>query len=231
MTFVQVIDCRTQQVDALNNLMDDWVEATRGKRTATHSIVARDRSDAAHVVEIVEFPSYEEAMRNSRLPETGRIYQELVELCEGEPSFTDLDVVRDEQLNKALVRDFFERVVNARDLDAADGLCAAGYREHDPALSSDALDLERSKAENAEMLAAFEPRLTLDRVVAEGDLVCVGISYQGHHVREYRGIPATDRDVTGTGHATFRCEDGRIVESWWNWDEVGMLRQLGVLDT
>ncbi|CAL9460790.1 ester cyclase [Streptomyces sp. enrichment culture] len=231
MTFVQVIDCRTQQVDALNSLMDDWVEATRGKRTATHSIVAKDRSDASHVVEIVEFPSYEEAMRNSHLPETDRIYRELVALCDGEPSFTDLDVVRDEQLNKALVKEFFDRVVNGGDTDAAEQLCAADYREHDPSLSSEPLDLQGAKEQNGELMEAFGPRLTLDRVVAEGDLVCVGLTFRGHHSRAYRGIPATDRDVTGTGHATFRCADGKIAESWWNWDEVGMLRQLGVLDT
>ncbi|MFJ8696437.1 ester cyclase [Streptomyces roseolilacinus] len=231
MTFVQVIDCRTQQADALNHLMDDWVEATRGKRTATHSIVGKDRADASHVVEIVEFPSYEEAMRNSHLPETDRIYREMVALCEGEPSFTDLDVVRDEQLNKALVREFFEKVVNGQDIDAADRLCAADYREYDPAVSSEPLDLRRAKEENGALVASFGPRMTLDRVVAEGDLVCVGVSYRGRHVRDYRGLPATGRDVSGTGHATFRCADGKIAESWWNWDEAGMLRQLGVLES
>ncbi|MFD6811694.1 ester cyclase, partial [Streptomyces anthocyanicus] len=61
MTFVQIIDCRTSQVEELNRLMDRWVEQTRGKRTATHAVVGTDRSDAQHVVEIVEFPSYDVA--------------------------------------------------------------------------------------------------------------------------------------------------------------------------
>ena len=98
MTFVQLIECRTDRFDEVNRLMDAWVEQTRGKRTATHAVVGRDRSDASHIVEIVEFPSYEEAMRNSKLPETDRIFREMVALCAEEPTFTDLDVVREERL-------------------------------------------------------------------------------------------------------------------------------------
>src|SRR5918993_4253163 len=90
MTFVQLIDCRTSRFDEMNRLMDTWVEQTKGKRTATHSVIGKDRSDGSHFVEIVEFPSYEEAMRNSGLPETERIFQEMVALCEEMPTFTDL---------------------------------------------------------------------------------------------------------------------------------------------
>lgn len=101
MAFVQIIDFRTDRLDELDRLMDSWVEQTRGKRTASHALVGTDRSDGEHVVEIVEFPSYEEAMRNSRLPETERIFREMVALCDAPPTFTDLDVVRDLRLDGA----------------------------------------------------------------------------------------------------------------------------------
>ncbi|OII60982.1 SnoaL-like polyketide cyclase [Streptomyces sp. CC53] len=231
MTFVQLIDCRTRQVDELNHVLDNWAEASRGKRTATHSIVGKDRADSTHVVEIVEFPSYEEAMRNSNLPETNRFYQEMVSLCEEEPQFTDLDVLRDEQLNKALVRDFFERVVNDQDFEAARQLCADGYREHDPNLSSDDLGLDQSIAENREVVEAFGGRITLDRVVAEGDLVCAGFTFRGSHVGEFQGMEPTGRDVSGTGHVTFRCENGKLAEGWWNWDALGLMEQIGALES
>lgn len=230
MTFVQLIDCKTRDFDRLNRLMDDWVEATQGKRTATHSIVGRDRSDSTHIVEIVEFPSYEDAMKNSGLPETDRIFREMVAACEETPSFTDLDVVRDELLNKSVVTRFFDEVVNGRNLDLADILCTDGYREHDPALSSDDVDLTQAKRENGEILDAFNPQLTLASVIAEGDLVSCRITYQGRHTGAYQGLEPTNRDVTGTGHATFRCEGGKIAESWWNWDDLGLMRQLGVVE-
>ncbi|MGC9539040.1 ester cyclase [Streptomyces sp. UG1] len=230
MTFVQLIDCKTSNVDRLNALMDTWVEATQGKRTATHSIVGQDHSDPTHVVEIVEFPSYEEAMRNSNLPETNRIFEELVAACEETPTFTDLDVVRDEQLNKIVVRRFFDEVINAKNLDLADELCTGDYREHDPALSSDDVDLAQAKRENGEILNAFNPRLTLQSLIAEGDLVTCRINYQGRHTGTYQGMQPTNRDVSGTGHATFRCQGGKIAESWWNWDDLGLLRQLGAVE-
>ncbi|MFC9915789.1 ester cyclase [Streptomyces sp. NPDC127197] len=230
MTFVQLIDCKTSNIDQLNRLMDNWVEATQGKRTATHSIVGRDRSDSTHVVEIVEFPSYEEAMKNSNLPETNRIFEELVAACDETPSFTDLDVVRDEQLNKMIVRRFFDEVINAKNLDLADELCTDNYREHDPSLSSYDVDLAQAKRENGEILDAFNPRLTLESVIAEGDLVTCRITFQGRHTGIYQGTEPTNRDVAGTRHATFRCQSGKIAESWWNWDDLGLLRQLGLVE-
>ncbi|MFM9369433.1 ester cyclase [Streptomyces sp. Da 82-17] len=230
MTFVQLIDIKTHDLDRLNRLMDDWVVATQGKRTATHSIVGRDRSDSTHVVEIVEFPSYEEAMKNSDLPETNRIFEEMVAACDGMPTFTDLDVVRDEQLNKATCQRFFDEVVNGKNLDLADELCTADYREHDPALSSYDIDLAQAKRENGEVMDAFNPQLTVESIIAEGDTVCCRITFRGKHTGEFQGIEATNKDVSGTGHATFRCKDGRIAESWWNWDDLGLMQQLGVVE-
>lgn len=101
MAFVQIIDCRTEKLDELNQLMDTWVAQTQGTRTASHAMVGTDHADPTHVVEIVEFPSYEAAMRNSGLPETDRIFREMVALCDAPPTFTDLDVVRDMSLDQA----------------------------------------------------------------------------------------------------------------------------------
>lgn len=42
---------------------------------------------------IVEFPSYEEAMRNSEMPETQRMAEQMAKLCNGPVEFLDLDVV------------------------------------------------------------------------------------------------------------------------------------------
>ncbi|MGW0731078.1 ester cyclase [Streptomyces sp. NPDC002851] len=230
MTFVQLIDCKTKNLDQLNRLMDDWVEATQGKRTATHSMVGRDRSDSTHVVEIVEFPSYEEAMKNSNLPETNRIFEEMVAACDETPTFTDLDVVRDEQLNAAACRRFFDEVINNKNLDLADVLCSADYREHDPSLSSYDVDLAQAKRENGEIFDAFSPRCTVESMVAEGDQVCCRFTYEGRHTGAYKGIEATNRDIAGTGHVTFRCKDGKIAESWWNVDDLGLMTQIGAVE-
>ncbi|MFV0133061.1 ester cyclase [Streptomyces sp. HMX87] len=230
MSFVQVIDCRTNKLDELNRLMDSWAEATKGKRTATHAIMGTDRSDPSHVVEIVEFPSYEEAMKNSELPETERIFREMVALCEAEPSFTDLDVIRDELLNKQVARRYFEVLVNGGDVDVMDDMCTSDYREHDPALSSYDLGVAEAKRENEEIITAFQPRVVIESMIAEGDTVAARFSFTGRHVSEFQGIEATGKEVAGTGHATFRCKGGRIAESWWNTDDLGLMQQLGVVE-
>ena len=98
MTFVQLIEYETTQKARVDQLMDEWLEATEGKRTASHEMLGQDRDKPQHFVNIVEFPSYEKAMDNSNLPETQHIAAELASLCEGSPRFVNLDVVREERL-------------------------------------------------------------------------------------------------------------------------------------
>ncbi|WP_059012942.1 ester cyclase [Streptomyces specialis] len=230
MTFVQVIDCRTSRVDELNRLMDAWIERTRGRRTATHSIVGRDRDDSTHIVEIVEFPSWEDARRNAELPETDRIFREMTALCEETPRFTDLDVVRDEQLNKDAVLRFFDRAVNCGDVDAVDGLCVDDYREHDPGSSLDPLGLAESKEDAAKYIRAFRPTFIVESQVAEGDLVITRFTATGTHAAEFMGLAPTGRPVRISGHVTHRFRDGKIAEAWWNWDQLGLLAQVGLVE-
>jgi predicted ester cyclase len=228
MSFVQVIDCKTSRVEELNRLMDDWVSITQGKRTATHSLVGKDRADPTHVVEIVEFPSYEEAMRNSKLPETDRIYQDMVALCDAPPQFTDLDVVRDEQLNKAASRRYFE-IIGGGDLSAFDELLTDDYQDHDPANDVDPLDRAAFKSQCQMYLDAFGPSFAIEGQLAEGDLVTTRWTVTGTHRGEFQGVEPTGRRITLTGHTTHRYREGKICETHWNWDRYGMLEQLGII--
>ncbi|MEV4438650.1 ester cyclase [Streptomyces sp. NPDC049577] len=231
MTFVQLIDCRTSRYDDMNRLMDEWVAATEGKRTATHSLVGRDRSDGDHFIELIEFPSYEDAMKNSNLPETNRIFEEIVALCDGMPNFTDLDVVRDEQLNKATARRFYDEVAVGGDLGLIDELFAEDYREHDlGAWEEPADDREAFRETVAGWRNAFEFRFDLHSLVAEGDEVVVRWTWRGTHRGDFRGLAPTGRQAAMDGFTTFRLEDGRIREGWWTYDMLGLLRQLGAVE-
>src|SRR5689334_3587982 len=107
MTFVQLGEWRTSGRDEMHRLLGGWVTEGTGRRTPTHAVAVKHRADASHIVDGVECPSYEEAMRNSNLPETGKIFQDMVALCDEMPTFTDLDVVRDEQLGLDAVRRLF----------------------------------------------------------------------------------------------------------------------------
>ena len=98
MPFIQIIEYTTSRIDELNAELDGWLEATKGKRAATRGVQTKDREAANTYVQIVEFPSYEDAMANSNLPETSEFAQKLASLCDGPPSFRNLDVLREEQM-------------------------------------------------------------------------------------------------------------------------------------
>ena len=98
MGFLQIIEFTSSRVGELDALLDEWLERTQGKRTATSGVQARDRDRPNTYVQIVEFPSYEAAMANSELPETAEVAARLAELCDGPPTFRNLDVARDMQM-------------------------------------------------------------------------------------------------------------------------------------
>ncbi|MBT2396045.1 ester cyclase [Streptomyces sp. ISL-100] len=231
MKFVQIIDYKTERSEDMNQLMDKWAEQTKGKRTATHNVIGKDRSEANHYVEIVEFPSYEEAMKNSHLPETDKTFQEMVALCDGMPSFTDLDVVRDEQLNKDTCRRFFLELCGTDDPAGFSEIFAADYRDHDVANEQDTQGVDGIRMEALGYRTAFPDfQFTIEDQVAEGDRVATRWSWRGTNTGEMRGMPATGNAVSNVGTTTFRFEDGKIKEGWWHWDVMGMMRQLGMVE-
>lgn len=231
MTFVQLIECRTSQFDEMNRLMDTWVERTRGRRTATHALVGKDRTDASHFVEMVEFPSYEEAMRNSGLPETGEIFRDLAALCEEEPTFTNLEVVRDERLNETAVRRLFEALGAAGELSPLNDLIDEDCHSHDPINPQDTIGLDAVRREFRMWRDAFDFTFTVEDVLAEDDRVCARWTWNATHTGEFLGIPATGRAVSMTGMTLFRFDDhGKAIEIWWQHDQLGLLQQIGALD-
>jgi predicted ester cyclase len=66
-------------------------------------------------------------------------------------------------------------------------------------------------------------------LVAEGDLVAGPWRATGTHQGELMGIPATGKPISISGMGMDRVVDGKIVESWGNWDAMGMMAQLGVI--
>jgi hypothetical protein len=100
MTFVQIIEFETDRQGELEKLYDEWLTATEGKRTVLHEFHTQDRENPSHFVDIVEFPSYEQAMVNNDLPETQRIAEQMREVCKTTPRFINLNVLREDKTNK-----------------------------------------------------------------------------------------------------------------------------------
>lgn len=99
MAFIQIIEVTTTRLDEIQSLMDDWVTKTEGKRKTHRSTLTADRDRPDTYMQIVEFGSYEEAMVNSNLPETGEFAEKLTKLCHTPPVFRNLDVRRVDDLS------------------------------------------------------------------------------------------------------------------------------------
>ena len=59
MTFVQIIDYRSDDPNGGESLADEWERATEGKRTARRAVTCRDRSDPNHFMTLVFFDSFD----------------------------------------------------------------------------------------------------------------------------------------------------------------------------
>ena len=72
--------------------------------------------------------------------------------------------------------------------------------------------------------------IQIDDIVAQGDIVAARWSGTGTHRGEGLGFAATGRQVHFNGMVFVRVERGKLVEGWNNFDQLGMLQQLGVVN-
>ena len=98
MSFIQIIEYKTSRLDEVNAALDTFLADTKGKTTATRGTQTKDRDAENTYLQIVEFPSYDDAMANSNLPETGAFAAQMMKLCDGPPIFRNLDILRQEQM-------------------------------------------------------------------------------------------------------------------------------------
>jgi steroid delta-isomerase-like uncharacterized protein len=132
--------------------------------------------------------------------------------------------------NKAIVRRYGEDFWGKGDLDAADELFADELVDHSPAVP----DLAPGPAGQRQALAAYREafpdlRVTNEDVLAEGDKVVLRWTARGTHQGDLMGIPPTGRLVTLKGIDILRIENGKIVERWAEYDNLGLLQQLGIV--
>jgi steroid delta-isomerase-like uncharacterized protein len=132
--------------------------------------------------------------------------------------------------NKALARRLVEEALNAGRLEVVDELVASDFVEHDPSLPEEVRGPAGVKELIAGYRAAFpDIHITIEDQIAEGDYVVSRWSGTGTHQGELMGMPATGKQATVTGITIDRIADGRIAESWDNWDTLGMMQQLGAI--
>lgn len=131
--------------------------------------------------------------------------------------------------NKDTVTAFINALFSHGDLGAVDDYLAPGFVNHDPPLGVPA-GREGMRAVAAMFRAAFPDwHSDMEFLVGEGDLVVEVFTARGTQQGEIFGAPASGRVAHLPGINVWRVSQGRIVERWGRVDELGLLRQLGLV--
>lgn len=131
--------------------------------------------------------------------------------------------------NKAIFRRYVEEVGNEGNLEVAEEIFSS-YLAHQPdgsVLERGPEDVKRFMGEFREGFPDFHT--TIEDQIAEGDKVVTRWRMNGTHRGEFRGIAPTGAEMEVTGIGIFRFSDGKVVESWDNFDQLGMMQQLGAI--
>lgn len=71
--------------------------------------------------------------------------------------------------------------------------------------------------------------MEIEDMVAEGDKVAVRLCVTGTHKGGGLGFPATGRKLDITAITIIQFVNGQLVHGWNNWDQLGMMQQLGMV--
>ena len=135
----------------------------------------------------------------------------------------------DASQNKAVIRRFVEEVQNNRNWDVYDELNDPDFVNLSAPPGVPA-DRDGGKVFLSGFLNAFpDSHVTIDEMVAEGDLVATKKTFAGTHTADMGAIPATGKHVTLTYVDFMRVRDGRIIEHWLCMDQLSFMQQLGVI--
>ena len=116
--------------------------------------------------------------------------------------------------NKATVLRFYEEVVQKGNIGVLDEVAAPHIVDRSPG-PGQAPGIEGVRQFFTAMFAAVTGRrVTVEQIVAEGDMVAAHISIRGRHTGELAGMPPSGKEVVIRISDIIRFENGKVVERW-----------------
>jgi len=132
--------------------------------------------------------------------------------------------------NKNIVRRLYEEVWNERKVEVINEIISPSHALHAPNISGSSIGPEAYKRNVLLFLTGYpDLHWTIEDTIAENDKVVACWTISGTHKGDYMGIPATNKKVSVDGITIHHIADGRIMDSYSNWDVLGMMQQLGVV--
>lgn len=128
--------------------------------------------------------------------------------------------------NKALVQQFYEVVINQKNLAALNQFVAPNAVNH---TVPSGLPQGPNQFLTMHLNAFPDANVTVEDLLADGDKVVALVSISGTHRGAFRAVSATGKPITVMGIHIFRIVNGKMVEHWGLIDRIGALQQLGVV--
>jgi predicted ester cyclase len=123
------------------------------------------------------------------------------------------------QENKELVRHYNEEIWNEHKLEKA-----AEYVDSDR--------LAEAVEHVSQFLTAFpDVHLTIEDLIGEGDKVVARLVASATNTGPFAGQPATGKKVQIRSIRIYRIADNKIVETWAMQDRLGLMEQLGFVQS
>jgi len=130
--------------------------------------------------------------------------------------------------NKAIVRRFVDEIFVQGRKESVDELLADDFVAHTwPSTGRPREDLKAAIDRVAGGLADAE--FTIDDLIAEGDRVAVRLTTAATQVGPFMGMPPSGRRYSIEEIHIFRLRDGKVVEHWHQFDQMGLMKQLGAM--
>jgi len=132
--------------------------------------------------------------------------------------------------NKRLVRRALEEIYTKGDLELANELVHPDFVDHEPAHPDHPPGPESVKQTVRDLHSAFgELRFEVHDEIGEGDKVVQRVTMSGRHAGPLMGRAPTGKKFAVRHMYIWRIADEKIVEHWGSRDDLGLLRQLGLL--
>jgi steroid delta-isomerase-like uncharacterized protein len=135
------------------------------------------------------------------------------------------------EANKATVQHLYEQLFNQGNLSVVDEVIAPDFINHNAPLGSN--HGPESMRELITMLSTSFPDMhyTVEEIVAEGDTVVARVTMSGTHrgPGPVQGMPPTGQSVRQDQMHFIHFQDGKVVEHRAVRDDLGLMRQLGVI--
>jgi steroid delta-isomerase-like uncharacterized protein len=130
--------------------------------------------------------------------------------------------------NKALAKRAFEELLSGGRFELAEELYAKDFVNH--GIHRD-ISLQEDQAALKGWHQAF-PNLSIvpEKLMADGELVAVYWIARGTNTGTGNGLPVTGKKAEQSGITIWRIVDGKIKEEWSAFDQLSLMKQLGLLD-